>query len=39
MEDKDLRTNLLEERGNDVNPSTKPNKFQDVNNTLKIQEG
>ena len=27
MKNKDLRTNLLEERGNDVNPSTKNNKI------------
>ena len=27
MKDKDLRTNFLEERGNDVNPSTKNNKI------------
>ena len=28
MEDKDLRANLLEEEGNDINPSTKHNKKQ-----------
>ena len=39
MEDKNLKANLLEERENDVNPSTKPNIFQDVNDTLRIQEG
>ena len=35
MKNKDLRTNLLEERGNDVNPSTKNNKIFEVKSRLK----
>ena len=37
----DSRTNPFKERGNDVNPNsrTKPNKFQDANEPLKVQEG
>ena len=37
----DSRTDPFQERGNDVNPNsrTKPNKFQDVNEPLRVQEG
>ena len=35
------RMNSFQERGNDVNPNsrTKPNKFQDANEPLRVQEG
>ena len=45
MKDKDLRANLFEEKGTDMNASMKPNKFhdplrvQDKVQNMKLQEG